>query len=201
MCQWTGPCIGSGNGLSPDQHQAIYLNQHWLIVNWTLMSKLHWNLNQNTKFFIHDNAYENAVCEMATILSRGRWVKRTPYLIISIGKLWDIYCEYCGKNCDVIMELHCTVICLTMILNSLLPGRRGTYFKIIILNSLYRTVAWALSVKLLDVNATEPHWWELNINHGTIRHSWKFMWKCCLQNGSHLYLVCVEQERNLCGNQ
>ena len=27
------------------------------------------------KLFIHENAYENIVCEMADILSRGRWVK------------------------------------------------------------------------------------------------------------------------------
>ena len=30
--------------------------------------------NQNTKLFIHENASENIVCEMAAILSRGRWV-------------------------------------------------------------------------------------------------------------------------------
>ena len=29
-----------------------YLNQCWVIVNWTLMNKLQWNFNQNTKFFI-----------------------------------------------------------------------------------------------------------------------------------------------------
>ena len=52
-----------------------YLNQCWLIVNWTLRNKLQWNLNQNTKLFIYENAFENAVCEMAAILSRGRWVK------------------------------------------------------------------------------------------------------------------------------
>ena len=28
----------------------------------------------NTKIFIHENAFENASCEMAAILSRGRWV-------------------------------------------------------------------------------------------------------------------------------
>ena len=33
-----------------------YLNQCWLIVNWTHMSKLQWNFNQNTKLFIHKNA-------------------------------------------------------------------------------------------------------------------------------------------------
>ena len=34
---------------------------------YTLRNKLQWNLNRHTKLFIH-------VCEMAAILSRGRWV-------------------------------------------------------------------------------------------------------------------------------
>ena len=66
-----------------------YLNQWWNIVNWTLRNKLQWNFNQNTKLFIHEDASENIfctkafihedasvniVCEMATILSRLRWV-------------------------------------------------------------------------------------------------------------------------------
>ena len=52
-----------------------YLNQCWVIVNWTLGNKFQWNFNQNTKLFIHENASENVVCEMAVILSRGKWVK------------------------------------------------------------------------------------------------------------------------------
>ena len=51
-----------------------YLNQCWVMVNWTLSNKLQWKFNQNTKLFIHKNASENIVCEMATILPRGRWV-------------------------------------------------------------------------------------------------------------------------------
>ena len=38
------------------------------------MNKLKWHFNQNIKLFIHENASENIVCEMAAILSRGRWV-------------------------------------------------------------------------------------------------------------------------------
>ena len=52
-----------------------YWNQCWLIVNWTLWNKLLWNLNRNTKPFIHENAFENVVCKMAAILSWGRWIK------------------------------------------------------------------------------------------------------------------------------
>ena len=51
-----------------------YLTQCWVIVNWTLRNKLKWNYNQNTKFFIHENAFQDTVCEMAAILSRKRWL-------------------------------------------------------------------------------------------------------------------------------
>ena len=51
-----------------------YLNQCWVIVNWTLRNKLQWNLSRNTKVFIDKNAFKIVVCEMAAILSRGRWV-------------------------------------------------------------------------------------------------------------------------------
>ena len=73
-----------------------YLNQCWNIVNWTLRNKLRWNFNRNSKIFIKENAFENVVCEMASILSRpqcvnhfrhcnfsrwnGRGVKRTRAL-------------------------------------------------------------------------------------------------------------------------
>ena len=48
-----------------------YLNQCWVIINWTLRKKLQWNFNQNAKPFIHENAYENIICEKAAILSKG----------------------------------------------------------------------------------------------------------------------------------
>ena len=43
------------------------------------LSKLQWNFIQNTKLFVHRNSSENIVCEMAAILSRGRWVKWKKY--------------------------------------------------------------------------------------------------------------------------
>ena len=79
----------------------------WVNVIWTLRNKLQWNCNQNMKLFIHENASENIVCEMAAILSRKRWVKfrvwmsnyiphfyigviNYPYLNLSTG-LADLY--------------------------------------------------------------------------------------------------------------
>ena len=61
--------VGSDNGLMPAWHQVITCNQSFLIVNWTLRKKLHWNLNQNSKLFIQEYAFENAICKMATIFS------------------------------------------------------------------------------------------------------------------------------------
>ena len=51
-----------------------YLNQCWVIVNWTLGNKLQWNFNQNKKLFFHENASVKIACKMGAILSRGRWV-------------------------------------------------------------------------------------------------------------------------------
>ena len=44
-----------------------YLNQCWNVVNWTLGNKLQWNFNRNSNIFIQENAFENVVCEMASI--------------------------------------------------------------------------------------------------------------------------------------
>ena len=53
-----------------------YLNQYWIIVNWTLANIFQWKFNQNTTIFIEENACENVVCEMPSILSRPQCVKK-----------------------------------------------------------------------------------------------------------------------------
>ena len=68
--------IGSDNGLSPVQRQAIiwtndgmvylnhgivYLNQFWFIFYWTLGNTFQWNFNENTAIFIQENELENVV--------------------------------------------------------------------------------------------------------------------------------------------
>ena len=60
-----------------------YRNQCWVIVNWTLRSKLQWSFNQNTKLFIHENT-----SEMAAILSRGRWMNE--WILTHLKKIMDI---------------------------------------------------------------------------------------------------------------
>ena len=45
--------------------------QCWLVANWILRNEFQWNMNPHAKLFIHENAFQNVVCEMAAILSRG----------------------------------------------------------------------------------------------------------------------------------
>ena len=67
-----------------------YLNQFWSIVNWTIGNKFQWNFNQNTKFFIHENASENIVCETVAMLSRGRWAKSGHWCADAISRLSSV---------------------------------------------------------------------------------------------------------------
>ena len=68
-----------------------YLNQYWVIVNWTPGNKLQWNFNQIAKVSILEYASENTVCEMAAILSRERWVKQIS--IVKIQCSWDLFVD------------------------------------------------------------------------------------------------------------
>ena len=61
------------SGMLPVLRQAIA----WTSVNHgTLRNKLQWDSNHDTKLLSHENAFENFVCKMAAIWSRGSWVKR-----------------------------------------------------------------------------------------------------------------------------
>ena len=63
--------IRSGNGLSPIRRQVIICINAGSLCIGPLGTNFNENLIKNTKLFIHENAYENIVCEMA-ILPRGR---------------------------------------------------------------------------------------------------------------------------------
>ena len=85
--------IGSDNDLSPGRRH--YVNQCWIIVNWALANIFQWKFNQNTTLFIEENAHENVVCEMASILPRPQCVNEstycgivTPYVDLALGQHW-----------------------------------------------------------------------------------------------------------------
>ena len=67
--------IGSDNGLSPGRRQAImWTNDGILLIR--PLNKLQWNFIRNSNISIQQNALENVVCEMASILSRPQCVLR-----------------------------------------------------------------------------------------------------------------------------
>ena len=61
---------------------SYYLNICWVIVNWIRRNTLKWKINQNAQIFIHKNASENIVCEMAAMLFRG-WVNKQLWTVIT----------------------------------------------------------------------------------------------------------------------
>ena len=81
-----------------------YLNQCWNIINWTLRNKLQWNFNRNSNIFIHENALENVVCEMASILSRPKCVNRIVIKPLRVRGYWQFLSShnqetYCREIC------------------------------------------------------------------------------------------------------
>ena len=45
------------------------------------LDKLQRNFDQNSNFLIHENAFENVVCEMTANLSRGRWINSNVHTL------------------------------------------------------------------------------------------------------------------------
>ena len=70
ICVGNLTIIGSDNGLSPGRRQAIICTNPGIYVNWTLRQN-----NRNANILIQENALENVVSEMASILSRPQCVK------------------------------------------------------------------------------------------------------------------------------
>ena len=73
---WTQPCRAA---------PSHYLNQCWNIVNSNLRNKLQWNIKRNSGIFIQENAFENVVCEMASICL-GLNVLISAYFVAHVGK-------------------------------------------------------------------------------------------------------------------
>ena len=97
---------------------ACRLNQWWNIFTWTLRKKVQWNFDRNSNIFIQENAFENVVCEMASILSRPQCVK-TPgssYVGIHVphaeGVVWPIlWMSSKVQNIQHIITLHALLFC------------------------------------------------------------------------------------------
>ena len=69
--------IGSDNGLSPIRCQAIIRTNVAILL---IGNKFQWNLDNNMKIFIQENAFENGVCKMAAILYQPQCVTAADIL-------------------------------------------------------------------------------------------------------------------------
>ena len=78
-----------------------YLNQCWIIVNWTLRNKLQWNLNRNSNIFIQENAFESVVCETASNLSRSQCVNVCNQLVTVLNIIMNV-ALYNGRRNSVL---------------------------------------------------------------------------------------------------
>ena len=72
---WLVPCSAPCNNL----------NQCWLIVNWTPGNKFQWNSNLNSDIFIHENAFEIAVCRNGGHLVQGEMSYEQSYVPIPLA--------------------------------------------------------------------------------------------------------------------
>ena len=102
--------------LAVEQATSHYLNQCWNIVNWILENKLQWDFNRNSNIFIQENAVQNVVCKMASILSRPQCVKcislksnlnllvKLLSLSIYIEKVWCVCCHLMGS---LVFKYYC----------------------------------------------------------------------------------------------
>ena len=67
MRQWTGSALVQV-ACSASSH---YLNQCWLIVNWTSQNKFHWSSNHNSIIFIQEMHLKFSSVKMAAICPKG----------------------------------------------------------------------------------------------------------------------------------
>ena len=67
--------IGSDNGMSPEQRQAIIWTNAGILLIWPLGTNFNEILVKIPTIFIQENVFENVVCETAAILSRPQCVK------------------------------------------------------------------------------------------------------------------------------
>ena len=164
-----------------------YLNQCFVIFDWNLRNTFQWNFNQNTKCFIHENAYESILCKMAAILSRGRWVKRCwpCWCWIYLIKHTHIFAIYLFSLSIIYQHGYLVEICIpasSIVCNS--------WMLICIYMYIYPHIfetEWKFSLptfSLFHCAASELRsWWVIKVFVGSILNCWctEFLWrKVCI---------------------
>ena len=70
--------IGFGDVVPPKRRSIITWTNAGKLLIWTLRNIFHWHFNRNSNIFVHEYAFENSICKIASMLSRFRW-----------GNSWD----------------------------------------------------------------------------------------------------------------
>ena len=81
ICVGKQTIIVSDNGLSPGRRQAIIWTNAGILLIGPLGKNIQWNFHRNSNIFIHENAFENDVREMAAILPRSQCVNSMPCIL------------------------------------------------------------------------------------------------------------------------
>ena len=82
MVPWIGSAVVQFNISSARSH---YINQCWVIVNWTLKNKLQWNFYQNKNVFFTEIHLKISLAKWRPFLVKGRWGK--CFMLIEIWAL------------------------------------------------------------------------------------------------------------------
>ena len=61
---------------------------YWLVVNWTIKSKLQWNFNRNSNIFLEENMFENDYCKIVVILFQHQCLKRHMPNTGFVNSIW-----------------------------------------------------------------------------------------------------------------
>ena len=95
-----------------------YLNQCWVIVNWTLMNKLQWNFNQNTKL---------SFTKMHLKISSAKWRPFCPREMESKNSYKTAHSSSMRTSMECLSNALVKILTLLNTLVKILPTRFNLY--------------------------------------------------------------------------
>ena len=179
-----------------------YLNQCWIIVNWTLANTFQWKFNQNTTIFIEENAFENVVWKMAAIFLglivlkiaiQSHWVLYMS-LLTCLQPLWCWECSMTTRSTWSLckrFKWSSSILCFTKNCLHYLEIWTGTF--------IHWTTSWLhymVSSNDIDVQLKSEIWFFTviqihtcisvsNINHTHISASYMLILSSTLYGSGH----------------
>ena len=132
----------------------------------TLRNKLQWNINRNSYIFIQENALENVVCEMASILSRPQCVNTAMATVSFLSWLFIVVIDgdvWCRDKWTLFAERENHVLWL---FDSVACGRCGSNFESIIFKLIVQNNVWGTPCEIALRGMPHSLRWEYNTGPG-----------------------------------